>query len=118
MQVPGMIIQGHGKYGAFQLDKAPVNSDPVMAGTAGMATVAAEWRGLATPLRLSKPGLVGPGTLPVYKHQKLAKFEQAYTCTIYTERKQMKGYSTMQACTCKADIYTSHKLVQKYCSAN
>jgi hypothetical protein len=71
-----------------------------MAGTAGMATVAAERRGPATPLRLSKPDLVGPGTLLVYKHQKLAKFEQAYTYTIYTERKQMKGY-----CIC-----TSHKL--------
>ena len=33
-------------------------------------------------------------------------------------KKANEGYSTMQACTCKADIYTSHKLVQKYCSAN
>ena len=91
MQVPGMIIQGRGKYGALRLDKAPVNSDPAMAETAGMATAAAEWRGLATPLRLSKLGLVGPGTLLVYKHQKLAKFEQAYTCTVYTEKKANEG---------------------------
>jgi hypothetical protein len=64
-----------------------------MAGTAGMATAAAERRGPATPLRLSKPGLVGPGTLLVYKHQKLvlAKFEQAYTYTVYMERKQMNA---------------------------
>ena len=27
MQVPGMIIQGHGKYDAFRLDKALVNSE-------------------------------------------------------------------------------------------
>ncbi|CAD6209140.1 unnamed protein product [Miscanthus lutarioriparius] len=66
MQIPGMVIHGRGKYGSTRRQSTV---------TPAMATAAAERCGPATPLCLSKLGLVGPGTPPVYKHQKLAKCE-------------------------------------------
>ena len=98
MQIPGMVIHGRGKYGSTRRQSTV---------TPAMATAAAERCGPATPLCLSKLGLVGPGTPPVYKHQKLAKCENECIHVQYI-RQESKCKATVP-CTCNVHICSPHR---------